>query len=310
MAENTTDTATVPEAPTPTPAPAPATTPPTEATPAQAPTAPAAPPTEQTVGMNDTIEYTDSSGNKVETTVQELTDAKEKVEKLGDLEGVQDMVGFFRGEPEAQKRVLQAQMDQIAPAPVADPQAEYVKQIEEKLAVLEGRFKPMERLVTQAEATEDKTYVGALLQVEQVKQQFPILSAKPDVSLQFLQPQYTKLRQFAASKGVDLSTRNDLVIQLLQRAESEMKNLFQAYGFAVPQTAAPVAPQANGQPAAQVPPIVPQIPGMMPQVPQTGGVMGAPSMAGNQVQQPGTAGLSRVDMLAKLKANRVAQGQQ
>ena len=168
---------------------------------------------------------------------------------------------------------------------------------------------PMERLVTQAEATEDKAYVGALLGVEQVKQQFPTLSHKPEVAQKLLQPQYTRLRQMAASKGIDLSTRNDLVVQLLQRAEAEMKNLFQAYGFEIPQSDTGTAPQANGQQqVAQAPRFVPQIPGMMPQVPQAGGGTGAPATALNQGQPGGNAALTRSVMLEKLKANRAAQG--
>lgn len=310
MADDTTVAATAPEAPA-----APTTTPPaaepaTQPAPAAAPaTQPA--PIEQQVGMNDTIEYTDKSGKQVETTVQELTDAQATLAKLGDLDGLADMAGFLKGDPDAQKRVLQAQMDQLAPAPPEDPQAEYVKQLEERLAGFEGRLKPMERLVTQAEASEDRTYVEALLAVDQVKEKFPVLSLKPDVALKLLQPQYTKLRQLAASKGVDLSQRNDLVIQLVQRVESDIKSLFQAYDFQIPQSApAADATQVNGQPqAAQVPPIVPQIPVLMPQVPQAGGVMGAPATGANQPQQAGVAGFSRMDMLAKLKANRAVQGQ-
>lgn len=309
MADNATETATAPTAPA--PATSPATTPPAQPAPpapASAPAAPTAapPPVEQQVGMTDTIEYVDSSGKTVETSVQELTEAKTKMDQLGDIDGLKDMVGFLKGDPGAQQRVLQAQMDQIAPPPVADPQAEYVKQLEERVATLDGRMAPMEKLVTQAAETEDGQYVAAMLAIPQVVTQFPTLAHKPDVALKLLQPQYTRLRQLAASKGVDLSTRNDLVIQMMQRAETELKGLLGSFGLEIPQAQAGESPQVNGQPAAPSAPVVPQVPGMLPQVPLAGGVMGTPAV-GAQQQATGVDN-TREGLLARLRANRIAQG--
>ena len=258
--------------------------------------------------MSDTIEYTDSSGKKKESTVQELTDAKATVDGLGDLDGIKDVLGFLKGEPDSQKRILEAQIANLEPTPVETPQEAYVKQLEDRLQQVEGRLKPMERVVAQSEQSEDSTYISALLAVDEVRVKFPILASRPDAALKILQPQYTRLRQMAAERNIDLSARNNLVVALLQKTEKDMKTLFSDYGLeftpADPQAAAP----QDGQPAVAPVPIVPNAPGLMPQVPQSGGVVGAPGVAANQ-QQPGTSkAITRDGFLANLKAKRLAQG--
>lgn len=279
-------------------------------TPALAPAEPAAAPApgtpqqiEQQVAMSDTIEYVDSAGTKQESTVQELTDAKAQLAGLGNLDELKQVLGFLKGEPGAQKSILEAQLANLDPTPVETPQEASAKQMDDRMAQLEGRLKPMERVVAMSEQSEDSTYVSALLAVPQVVEKFPILAARPEAALKILQPQYTRLRQMAATKGVDLSTRNSAVVALLQRTETEMKNLFTAYGLEF----TPPAPQA-GQPDAAPVPMVPQAAGLMPQVPPSGGVIGAPGVAANPQQAGQSTGFTREEFLDKLKANRLAKG--
>ncbi len=237
----------VPEATPAQPTPVPAATPASTAAPA---VAPAAAPQQPAPLTNDSpIEYAADDGTPRQTTMGELIADREQLAELGDLQKLRDLQGAMANDPEAQKRLYQAELDKLTPAPTEGATAEQTAAVLDRLSQLEQQAERSNRVVQSAEDQEFNRVLGVVIQNPQVVAAYPEFAAHPDVAFH-VAGKYIKQAR-ATANGNPVS--NQSLKAALDMAKAEMSWLAGKFGLtpaAVPATAPGAAPATAAVPAS------------------------------------------------------------
>lgn len=251
-------TSPVTETPTPTPAtagpPGPPPTPTAPApTPATTPTpvvAPAAAPQEPAPLTNDSpIEYAAEDGTARQTTMGELLAAREQLAELGDLQQIRDLQGAMANDPEAQKRLFQAQLDKLTPVPAEGVTGEAAAALLDRVSQLEQDRERSNRVIQSVEDQEFNRVLATVVKNPQVVAAYPEFAAHPDVAFH-VAGKYIKQAR-AAANGNPVS--NQSLKAALDMARGEMAWLGEKFGLtpaAAPAAAPGAAPAAAASPTS------------------------------------------------------------
>lgn len=240
-----------------TPAPAPTTSAPAPATPAPSTTTTPAPvatpaPTPQAPAplTNDSpIDYQAEDGTAKQTTMGELIAAREQLAELGDLQQIRDLQGAMANDPEAQKRLYQAQIDKLAPAPAEGTTNEQAAAILDRLSQLEQQAERSNRVTQSVEDQEFNRVLGVVIKNPQVVAAYPEFAAHPDVAFH-VAGKYIKQARAAANGD---SVSNQSLKAALDMAKAEMSWLAGKFGLtpaAAPAAAPGAAPAAATNPTS------------------------------------------------------------
>lgn len=225
------------QAPEATPTPAPTTTTPAVATPeapasptpAPATATPAAATPEAAPLTNDSpIDYQLSDGSTKTTTMGELIESQTQMAELGDLQQIRDLQGAMANDPEAQKRLYQAQLDKLTAVPTEGATAETQAAVLDRLSLLEQQAERSDRITQSVEGQEFNRVLATVIKNPQVVAAYPEFAAHPDVAFH-VAGKYIKQAR-AAANGSQVS--NQSLKTALDMAKAEMVWLVEKFGAA------------------------------------------------------------------------------
>lgn len=306
-----------PPAAPPTPAPAPKPAP----SPSPASSAPE-------MDFNTPIEYEDGKGGYIRTTYGELIQAREELQKLGDVNHVKDMLAAMGNDPAATERLLRKQLADIEAAKAKNTPAgdNEVAQLRAELAEIKAALGQSTRVTTTIENQQHEAIIENLLSKDQTRAHLPYLSAKPKVGARVAMEFVQAAKQYCRANNMEFN--NQVLTQALARAEAKHRANLEPYGIDPGKVANPPANPAvsavnNGPPnpanVVREPLDTPEslLRSRMPgtaynppapvgsHVPEPGGATGGVP-AGNG--QPAGTRYSTSQFVDRLRANRAAGG--
>lgn len=240
------DAESVAAAPVATPAPSPESA-------VSAPVTPA--PVDDAVFTVDTpIDYADDAGNPMTDTLGDLIAAKQQLAALGGVDKLaqaKDIMGALDNDPEATKRLLEAQLSSLTPAPVVAPENEEILKLRQDYDTLSKRMVGSDRLVQQAEDAQMAVHLKTILANEKVATGVPWLAARPDIGIPVLQKSLKALQIAAGVTNEQLSQRTDLLGQAMRQADNLIQSIAKPYGGMLP--AAPADPKTVAENTEVIP---------------------------------------------------------
>lgn len=272
----------IPEATPAQPTPAPA-TPDAPAAASPAPAAvpvvtPAAAPQGPPPLTNDsTIDYQSEDGTPKQATMGELIADREQLAELGDLQQIRDLKGAMANDPEASKRLFQAQIDKLTTVPAEGETSEATAALLDRVSQLEQKDERTNRVIQSVEDQEFNRVLATVIKNPQVVAAYPEFATHPDVAFHVAGKYIRQAR--AAANGNPVP--NQSLKAALDMAKTEMTWLAEKFGL-TPAAAPAVVPGAT--PAAAAAP---------------------ESLAFGQVVKPAT--VTATDLLGQAQATQAAQ---
>lgn len=245
--------------------------------PAAAPVVAPAPQEPPPLTGDSPIDYQLADGSPKQVTVGELIDAHTQLAELGDLQQIRDLKGAMANDPEASKRLFQAQIDKLTTVPAEGETSEATAALLDRVSQLEQKDERTNRVIQSVEDQEFNRVLASVIKNPQVVAAYPEFATHPDVAFHVAGKYIRQAR--AAANGNPVP--NQSLKAALDMAKTEMTWLAEKFGL-TPAAAPAVVPGAT--PAAAAAP---------------------ESLAFGQVVKPAT--VTATDLLGQAQATQAAQ---